>query len=161
MKSTQNQTQVVNVEKIIQAIRILRAMRLDLLPKLPDNPIERGRVLRELENEIIVQLGINDYLTVTAINALIEIFDKPFADSVYLSVMQDLEQLSKLKLQELRLELRSLYELKLTAKLQRLPPDEFKQHVQVLKSLRFRFDDMLKHWYKIYEAGKPVVHPLA
>jgi hypothetical protein len=128
---------------------------------LPANPLERGRVLRELENEIINQLGINDYLTVTAINALIEIIDKPFTDVVYMALIQGLEQLSKLKLQELKVEPRSTWEIKITVRLARLPQDEFKQHIQVLKSMKFRFDDLLKCWYKIYEAGKPVVHPLA
>jgi hypothetical protein len=161
MKSTQNQTQLVNIPKLIEAIRSLRVKRLDLLATIPSEPLTRGRMLRELANEIIRQLGIDDYLTITAIDALVEIFDKPYADAVYTLLMQDLEQLSKLKLQELKLEPRSLYEVKMTVKLQRLPPDEFRQHIQILKSLKFKFDDILKHWYKIYEAGKPIVHPLA
>ena len=161
MKSTQNQNktqiQVINIEKTIQAIKVLRTKVLIV----PAEPLARGRVLRELADEIIVQLEINDYLTISAVNALVEIFDKPLADTVYTALIQDLEHLSKLKLQELKLELRSLYELKLTTKLQRLSPDEFRQHIQVLKSLRFKFDDILKLWYKLYEAGKPVAHPLA
>jgi hypothetical protein len=152
--------QIIDVEKVIQAIRLLRAKRLDLLSRLPDNPLERGRVLWALTDEVVAQVGINDHLTKTAVDMLILIFDKPYADSVYTSLMSDLEKISKLKLQELKLVPRSMYEVKLELKLQRLPQDEFKQHVQTLKSLKFRFDDILKQWYKIYEAGRPVAHPL-
>jgi hypothetical protein len=153
--------EILNVKKVIEAIKILRVKLLDILPKLPSNPLDRGKVLRELANEIVTQVGIDDYPTRVAVDALVEIFDKPYADSVYTAIMNDLEQLSRLKLQELRIELRSLYEIKIAVKLQRLPSDEFKQHLNVLKTMRFKFDDILKIWYKIYEAGKPIVHPLA
>jgi hypothetical protein len=158
MKS--NETRIVNVSKVIEVIKILRIKRLDLLSRLPDNPLERDRILRELENEIIKQLEINDYLTVKALDALIFVFDKPFADVVYTSIANDLEQLSKLKLQELKVEAESTWGVRVDVKLERLAQEEFKQHVQVLKSLKFRFIDLLKCWRKIYEAGKPIAHPL-
>jgi hypothetical protein len=161
MKSNTTQAQLVNIPKLIEVIKILRVKRLELLTKLPDDPLGRDRILRELSNKIVAQVGIDDYLTLTAVDALIFILDKPYADSTYISLINDLEQLSKLKLQELRLEPRSLYEVKITVKLQKLPQDEFKQHIQALKSMKFKFDELLKYWFKIYEAGKPAVHPLA
>jgi len=163
VKSNANQVinQVINIEKVIQVIRILRVKRLDILVRLPSAPLERERMLRELENEIVQQLGVDDYLTVSAVNALVNVIDKPFADSVYTSLINDLQQLSKLKLAELKVVTRSLWDVEARVRLQKLPPEEFGQSVHLLKSLKFRFDDILKCWYKIYEAGKPAAHPLA
>ena len=163
MKSNANQVinQVINIEKVIQVIRILRVKRLDILTKLPSAPLERERMLRELANEIVQQLGINDYLTISAVDALVNVIDKPFADSVYTSLMNDLQQVSKLKLAELRVFARSLWDVEVTMKLQKLSSEEFKQSVRLLKSLKFKFDEILKCWNKIYEAGKPAAHPLA
>ena len=163
MKSNANQVinQVINIEKVIQVIRILRVKRLDILTKLPSAPLERERMLRELANEIVQQLGINDYLTISAVDALVNVIDKPFADSVYTSLMNDLQQVSKLKLAELRVFARSLWDVEVTMKLQKLSSEEFKQSVRLLKSLKFKFDEILKCWNKIYEAGNPAAHPLA
>jgi hypothetical protein len=161
MKSGEKQTQLINIPKLIEAIRVLRAKLLDVLPKLPSAPLERDRVLRDLGREVAAQVGIDDYLTLASVDALIFVFDKPFADTVYTSIMNDVERLSKLKLAELKIEPRSMYEVKIVLRLQRLTQDEFKQHIQALKSMKFKFDDILKCWYKIYEAGKPIVHPLA